>query len=154
MTRIIAPIPASCYTCSSIAYCSVICREADTELHFVECKILGPLWCSEISITCILALRAIIQRPLSEQIKFMDRINKKSGPSRTLPYKGSDCEALYDLGKIITIEKICLASANIFPGKSFRLKFNFTFDSISICDIMKILKRMNSSYSKRDIYSF
>ena len=100
MAKIIAPIPASCNTCSSIAYCSRNCRDEDAKLHSLECKILGPLWCSGASVTCILALRAIIQRPLDELIKLKDKLNEKYEGTKTRPYKGTDYEALHGLGKI------------------------------------------------------
>ncbi|XP_043467770.1 SET and MYND domain-containing protein 4-like isoform X2 [Leptopilina heterotoma] len=95
LERIFAPIPAFC--CSYVAYCSTNCRNLDSNLHSIECKILGPLWSSGTSVTCLLALRAIIQRPLNELIKLEDKFNEKYVGSKIRPYKGSDYEALHGM---------------------------------------------------------
>ncbi|XP_051162262.1 SET and MYND domain-containing protein 4-like isoform X2 [Leptopilina boulardi] len=95
LERILAPIPAYC--CSSIAYCSINCRNSDKNLHSIECKILGPLWSSGMSVTCLLALRAITQRPLNELIKLEEKLNEKYVGSKIQPYKGSDYESLYGM---------------------------------------------------------
>jgi hypothetical protein len=111
--RILAPFPASCYTCSSIAYCSPKCRDHDKLIHDVECKILGPLWCSRASITCILAVRAVIKKPFKEFIKTYNEIKNNSNGfqiSKDQPYLNKDYKAFYNLGML----KIPLLMRNIF----------------------------------------
>lgn len=52
-----------------------------------------------MSVTCLLALRAITQRPLNELIKLEEKLNEKYVGSKIQPYKGSDYESLYGMGK-------------------------------------------------------
>ncbi|XP_011498185.1 PREDICTED: SET and MYND domain-containing protein 4 [Ceratosolen solmsi marchali] len=100
LIRNVAPFPASCYTCSSVAYCSPKCQNLDKMIHNVECQLLGALWCSHASITCILAIRAVIQKPFTEFIKIHHKIRDKTDElqiSKAKPYLSKDYKAFYNL---------------------------------------------------------
>lgn len=97
--RLGAPYPANCYRCSSVAYCSPNCRDLDDKLHEIECEMLGPLWCSNISITCVLALRAVIQQPYFKFVQLYETIFSKWQPSRAEPYRSNDYGVFHRLGE-------------------------------------------------------
>ncbi|XP_035734855.1 SET and MYND domain-containing protein 4-like [Vespa mandarinia] len=99
-TRIFVPMPAACNICSCIAYCSTRCRDKDAEVHLRECNLLPPLWLSKASITCFLALRALLQRPFVEFVEMKERLTfnkEKRDISEKRPYNGDDYESFYDL---------------------------------------------------------
>ncbi|XP_008202496.1 SET and MYND domain-containing protein 4 [Nasonia vitripennis] len=98
--RIVAPYPASCYLCSSVAYCSPNCRDLDERVHSIECGLLGSLWCSKASVTCMMALRAIIQKPYEEFIKAKSELKKTKGKleiGKGKPFVGRDYKAFCNL---------------------------------------------------------
>ncbi|XP_014236002.1 SET and MYND domain-containing protein 4-like [Trichogramma pretiosum] len=97
-TRIGVAYPATCYKCSSIAYCSPDCRDKDTRVHEIECAMLPPLWCSNASVTCMLALRAITHKPFEQFIKLKDpELVKRQTPSKEKPYLGKDYRTFTNL---------------------------------------------------------
>lgn len=58
-------IPIACNKCADIIFCSEKCRDvAMNTYHKYECGILGHLWNSGASITCLMALRIITQKTL------------------------------------------------------------------------------------------
>ena len=60
--RLRAPLP--CPTCAAVAFCSDSCRRAATATHHaLECGLLDTLWRSGASVTCLMALRALTQKP-------------------------------------------------------------------------------------------
>lgn len=66
--RFLAAIP--CKYCCVIAFCSKTCRtQALDSYHQYECKVLKQLWASKASITCLIAIRLIMQHPLEYFIK-------------------------------------------------------------------------------------
>lgn len=91
-----APLPASCYACTSIAYCGSKCRNVDQDVHKVECQLLGPLWCSGASVTCIMALKAVIQRPFEQVMALKGRL--ALNVSKEDPYLGQDYRTFHNLG--------------------------------------------------------
>ncbi|XP_015112458.1 SET and MYND domain-containing protein 4 [Diachasma alloeum] len=96
----IAPFAAACDTCALVAYCSGKCRDADAKTHASECSILGPLWLSNASITCLLAIKAVIQRPYAKFRKLKDEIensDKKFHASKDHPFRGSDYMAFQSM---------------------------------------------------------
>lgn len=98
--RIFVPIPAACYTCSCVAYCSRRCRDADAKVHLRECKLLPILWHSKASVTCFLALRAITQKSFEEIMKLKDQFvdsGKALNISAKNPYRGNDYMTFYHL---------------------------------------------------------
>lgn len=100
LSRIFVPMPAACYTCSCVAYCSIPCRDSDAKVHQNECALLPTLWLSKTSITCFLALRSVTQKPFEELFKLRDKLVRSKGKfeaSAQQPYKGEDYEALYGL---------------------------------------------------------
>lgn len=99
--RIFVPTPAACCACSCVAYCSRRCRDADAQVHLRECKLLPALWHSRASVTCFLALRAIMQKPFEEMIKLRDRLKNSENVSKFSaknPYRGDDYMNFYNLG--------------------------------------------------------
>ncbi|XP_015599275.1 SET and MYND domain-containing protein 4 [Cephus cinctus] len=100
-SRIVAPIPAACYACSCIAYCSPRCRDADAEAHLIECNILTTLWQSNASVTCLLALKAVTQRPFADLLKLQEHLKVNAGKSNEItkshPYRGDHYEAFHGL---------------------------------------------------------
>ncbi|KAI4479584.1 hypothetical protein M0804_010981 [Polistes exclamans] len=99
-SKIIVPIPAACKVCSCVVYCSTRCRDKDAELHIRECNLLPVLWLSQASITCILALRSLLQRPFKEFVEMRERLTstkEKREISEKKPYKGNDYESFHDL---------------------------------------------------------
>ncbi|XP_023288361.1 SET and MYND domain-containing protein 4 isoform X2 [Orussus abietinus] len=99
VSRIIAPIPATCYKCSSIAYCSIKCRDKDAGTHKVECDLLGALWSSNASVTCLLALKAIVKHPFQKLWQLRDKLRSKEPEevSRDRPYIGTNYEFFHNL---------------------------------------------------------
>nr|XP_012223994.1 PREDICTED: SET and MYND domain-containing protein 4 [Linepithema humile] len=98
--RIFVPTPAACHACSCVAYCSRRCRDADAQVHLRECKLLPALWHSRASVTCFLALRAIMQKPFEETMKFRDRLKNSENVSKFSaknPYLGDDYINFYNL---------------------------------------------------------
>ncbi|XP_077276488.1 protein-lysine N-methyltransferase SMYD4 [Temnothorax americanus] len=99
--RIFVPMPAACHTCSCVAYCSRRCRDADAQVHSRECKLLPALWHSRVSVTCYLALRAIMQKPFEETMKLKERLRNPGSASKISaenPYRGDDyANAFYNL---------------------------------------------------------
>ncbi|KAG7209348.1 hypothetical protein KM043_015449 [Ampulex compressa] len=98
--RIFAPIPAACRSCTHLAYCSVRCRNLHAKVHLRECKLLSALWLSKASVTCFMALKAIIQRPFEEIIKLKDKLGASKGKleiTAQRPYRGCHYETLYGL---------------------------------------------------------
>ncbi|XP_011314323.1 SET and MYND domain-containing protein 4 [Fopius arisanus] len=96
----IAPFPAACDTCALIAYCSANCRDADAKAHINECNILGPLWLSNASITCLLAIKAVIQKPYAKLRKLKEAIEKSDKTfqaSKDHPFRASDYMAFYSM---------------------------------------------------------
>lgn len=63
LPRLVAPLP--CETCSGVAFCGRACREAGQAYHRHECRHLGLLLGSGMSVLCHLALRAVTQRGLA-----------------------------------------------------------------------------------------
>nr|XP_050866692.1 SET and MYND domain-containing protein 4-like [Vespula vulgaris] len=99
-SKIFVPTPAICNICSCIAYCSIRCRDKDAEVHLRECNLLPALWLSKASITCFLALRALLQRPFVEFAEMRERLmsnKKKREISEKRPYKADDYDSFYDL---------------------------------------------------------
>ncbi|KAK2584344.1 hypothetical protein KPH14_006734 [Odynerus spinipes] len=99
-TRIFAPTPAACNACSCVAYCSTRCRDEDAEVHLRECDLLPALWLSKASVTCFLALRALLQRPFDELLEMRESLRACKGKhdiSEKRPYKGHDYESFYNL---------------------------------------------------------
>ncbi|EZA53989.1 SET and MYND domain-containing protein [Ooceraea biroi] len=98
--RILVPISAACRTCSCVAYCSRHCRDVDAQVHLRECKLLPILWHSKASVTCFLALRAIVQKPYEQVLELKERI-KDSGSATNItagnPYRGDDYMTFYNL---------------------------------------------------------
>ncbi|XP_011695563.1 PREDICTED: SET and MYND domain-containing protein 4 [Wasmannia auropunctata] len=91
--RIFVPMPAACGTCNHVAYCSRRCRDADTQVHSRECKLLPALWHSRASVTCFLALRAITQRSFEEITRLKERFRDPGSTpkiSAENPYRGDD----------------------------------------------------------------
>ncbi|KAI4487055.1 hypothetical protein M0802_012078 [Mischocyttarus mexicanus] len=78
-SKIIVPIPAACNVCSCIAYCSTRCRDKDAQVHMYECNLLPVLWLSQASITCILALRTLLQKPFKEFLEMKERLTIGKG---------------------------------------------------------------------------
>lgn len=101
-TRIFAPIPPTCGLCSCVAYCGIACRNADAKLHERVCNLLPALWLSKASITCFLALKAIIQQPY-EKVMRLTRDQLESSSKGTVPidekrpYRGKDYARFYSL---------------------------------------------------------
>lgn len=118
--RVVAPLPASCYKCSSITYCSPKCRDADEPLHRLECGILGPLWYSKASVTCFLALRAIIQRPYEEFVK----IKQQKLELGKEPYLGKNYKTFCNLGESYFLNGF-LNSDNLIFIRFFIYSLNF-----------------------------
>ncbi|XP_044596476.1 SET and MYND domain-containing protein 4-like [Cotesia glomerata] len=99
-TKNIAPYPAACDTCAAVAYCSTKCRDADSTIHFNECSVLVPLWLSEASVTCLMAIKIIIQKPWSKLKALKEEFYKSRAgfkPSADHPYKGSDYVCCWSL---------------------------------------------------------
>lgn len=61
LCRLVAPVP--CEACSGVAFCGRACREA-AGYHRFECRHMGLLLGSGMSVLCHLALRAVTQRNL------------------------------------------------------------------------------------------
>lgn len=104
MKKNIAPYPAACDTCSIITYCSIKCRDMDAKSHAHECEILAPLWLSNVSITCLLSLKAITQKPYELYKKLKNKIETddyKFKANKENPYKSQDYFAFRSLGKFI-----------------------------------------------------
>ncbi|XP_014213800.1 SET and MYND domain-containing protein 4 [Copidosoma floridanum] len=96
--RISAAYPAGCGVCTWVAYCSTGCRDADARVHEFECGILGPLWSTNTSVTCVLALRAVIQQPFADFVELrVDELRGRAKPSRARPYLASDYGTFYNL---------------------------------------------------------
>ncbi|XP_057327900.1 SET and MYND domain-containing protein 4 [Microplitis mediator] len=96
----IAPYPAACDTCAIIAYCSTRCRDADSKAHLNECKLLAPLWLSDASITCLMAIKAILQKPWSKLLALKDdfyKIRTSFRPTADHTFKGSDYFSYWSL---------------------------------------------------------
>ncbi|XP_015187287.1 PREDICTED: SET and MYND domain-containing protein 4-like [Polistes dominula] len=99
-SKMIVPIPAACNVCSCVSYCSTRCRDKDAQLHIRECSLLPVLWLSQASITCILALRTLLQRPFKEFLEMRERLTttkEKREISEKKPYNGNDYESFHDL---------------------------------------------------------
>jgi hypothetical protein len=62
LSRLVAPMP--CEMCSGVAFCGRPCREA-AGYHRYECRHMGLLLGSGMSVLCHLALRAVTQRGLA-----------------------------------------------------------------------------------------
>ncbi|XP_015522321.1 SET and MYND domain-containing protein 4 [Neodiprion lecontei] len=90
--RVVAPVPASCNTCTIIVYCSPKCRNRDVKAHALECPLLLALYVSSASVTCFLALKSVVQIPLNELLKMKDSLN-----AEIKPYKGDDYRCLHGL---------------------------------------------------------
>ncbi|KAL5241356.1 hypothetical protein ACI65C_008766 [Semiaphis heraclei] len=61
--RLVAPLP--CPDCERVAFCGELCKTtALKSYHTTECSMLPALFSAGVSITCLIALRIITQRPL------------------------------------------------------------------------------------------
>ncbi|CAD6227619.1 GSCOCG00001298001-RA-CDS [Cotesia congregata] len=73
---------------------------ADSKVHLNECSVLVPLWLSEASVTCLMAIKAIIQKPWSKLKALKEEFYKsKAGfkPSADHPFKGTDYVCFWSL---------------------------------------------------------
>ncbi|XP_012257200.2 SET and MYND domain-containing protein 4 [Athalia rosae] len=93
-TRVTAPVPPSCNSCTIIIYCSTKCRNRDAKAHVTECSILLALYVSAASVTCFLALKAVRQKSLSELLNLKDSL--KTGETMK-PWKSENYQALHGL---------------------------------------------------------
>ncbi|XP_034945722.1 SET and MYND domain-containing protein 4-like [Chelonus insularis] len=100
MKKNIAPYPADCDKCIIIAYCSPKCRDEDTQIHAMECNILGCLWLSEVSVTSLMAIKAIMQTPWAKLQQLKNDYKKYKGnfkASTERPFRGKDHLALWSM---------------------------------------------------------
>jgi len=58
--------PVACDTCAHVAFCSKKCRSDADKYHQYECRIMGLLIGSGMSLNCYLALRIITQSTVEE----------------------------------------------------------------------------------------
>ncbi|KAK0172396.1 hypothetical protein PV328_005718 [Microctonus aethiopoides] len=96
----VAPYPAACNTCTLIAYCSPSCRNADAKTHLNECTILGPLWLSNASITCLMAIKAVIQTPWNRLVQLKNDYEfakQNYKPTEKRPFISSDFVSYWSL---------------------------------------------------------
>lgn len=109
------PVPAACYTCSCIAYCSRRCRDADAQKHLRECRLLPVLWHSKASVTCFLALKSITQRPFEEVIELKKRLGDGASAFKICPenpYLRDDYMTFYNLGKHVRVQTLINTAAS------------------------------------------
>ncbi|CAI6367479.1 unnamed protein product [Macrosiphum euphorbiae] len=93
--RLVAPLP--CPDCERVAFCGESCKRSALEsYHAVECSMLPALFSAGVSITCLIALRIITQRPLKYFIdlrpKLLNRTQRPRGKHEPDNYVN-----LYDL---------------------------------------------------------
>ncbi|KAK7080825.1 hypothetical protein SK128_000240 [Halocaridina rubra] len=92
-----APFP--CKKCSNVVFCSVECRES-AYFHSFECPIQDLLVGSGMSINCFLAIRLLVQKPLSYFLGIKEEINTgryKEALKARETYDPADFFRLYDL---------------------------------------------------------
>ncbi|XP_068205929.1 SET and MYND domain-containing protein 4-like isoform X2 [Palaemon carinicauda] len=92
-----APIP--CKKCSNVVFCSVECRQ-DAYFHQTECPIQDLLLGSGMSINCFLAIRLLVQKPLSYFLEIKDDIvteKYKENLEKKEIYDPEDFFRLYNL---------------------------------------------------------
>lgn len=75
--RLVAPVP--CETCSGVAFCGRACRDAAEPYHRHECRHLGLLLGSGMSVLCHLALRAVTQRGLASLQGLRAHLSRPAG---------------------------------------------------------------------------
>ncbi|KAK3916056.1 SET and MYND domain-containing protein 4 [Frankliniella fusca] len=76
--RLLAPV--ACATCSGVAFCGRACLSAAEPYHRHECRHLGLLLGSGMSVLCHLALRAVTQRGLAFLRGLRGHLPPESGP--------------------------------------------------------------------------
>ncbi|KAG8042606.1 hypothetical protein G9C98_005240 [Cotesia typhae] len=116
-TKNIAPYPAVCDTCAAVAYCSTSCRDADSKVHLNECSVLVPLWLSEASVTCLMAIKAIIQKPWAKLKALKEEFYKSSAgfkPSADHLFKGSDYVCFWSLDSVKTAPQQPLSEDELY----------------------------------------
>ncbi|XP_050521268.1 SET and MYND domain-containing protein 4-like [Daktulosphaira vitifoliae] len=95
--KLIAPLP--CPGCSNVAFCDESCKEvAMKSYHAFECLMMPTLFSHEISISCLIALRIITQKPLKyfTSIEFyLNKLQESKLPS--IKYEPNDYINLYSL---------------------------------------------------------
>ncbi|XP_034230717.1 uncharacterized protein LOC117639272 [Thrips palmi] len=85
--RLLAPV--ACETCSGVAFCGHACLQAAKAYHGYECRHLGLLLGSGMSVLCHLALRAVTQRGLA----FFRGLREHLAGHATKPKKQADLSA-------------------------------------------------------------
>lgn len=111
--RVVAPVPGKCNSCTIIIYCSIDCRNRDSDIHKIECSILLALYVSSASVTCFLALKSVSQKALKEMMKMKNYLNDDNKDLEIKPWKADDYRCLHRLGKIYRKYKLLLLSVYI-----------------------------------------
>lgn len=78
--RLVAPLP--CPSCDRVAFCGEPCRKSALKsYHAVECPLLPTLFAAGVSITCLLALRIVTQRPLKYFLDLRSKLSSNRVPT-------------------------------------------------------------------------
>ncbi|XP_050428772.1 SET and MYND domain-containing protein 4 [Adelges cooleyi] len=95
--KLVAPLP--CPDCDRVAFCGEPCRETALQsYHAVECSIMPQLVAAGLSVTCLMALRIVTQKPL----KYFTGLERKLDqpqlvPANVVKYEPDDYVGLYNL---------------------------------------------------------
>uniref|UniRef100_A0A146LER3 Protein-lysine N-methyltransferase SMYD4 n=1 Tax=Lygus hesperus TaxID=30085 RepID=A0A146LER3_LYGHE len=87
-----------CPNCSAVIFCSPKCQQLASKTHHkYECEVLRTLWESGASITCLLALRIIIQKPFAYFLKVVGELEIIGKVGSSAEYNGADYSTVFNL---------------------------------------------------------
>ncbi|KAF6205866.1 hypothetical protein GE061_020040 [Apolygus lucorum] len=87
-----------CQKCSAVIFCGPKCQQMAYKTHHKhECEVLKTLWESGASITCLMALRIIIQKPFAYFLKVGKELEANGRVGSRAEYDGADYSTVFDL---------------------------------------------------------